>query len=188
MASSARIGYNEQVLHGQHVLKLSSTVRRGALTRVGLPLTSCKKSTAVMGKNFVGRVDKAAPGVHDDTTCVRILTESDNILCHDRLSNAIKSMSLSASCACNLRPETWRQWLPSWLSKRLMFAPSPGTCWPNLHTSSRGTLSAHSAVILTVSDIVSLLCLVPYDMTSKSLTEVFLRYSLASPVVARPCT
>ena len=139
-----------------------------------------------MGKNFVGRVDKAAPGVHDDTTCVRILTESDIILCHDRLSNATVSMSLSASCACNLRPETWRRWLPAWLSKRLMFAPSPGMWWPNLHTSSRGTLSAHSAVILTVSDIVFLLCLVPYDMTSKSLTKVFLRYSLASPVVARP--
>ena len=132
-----------------------------------------------MGKNFVGRVDKAAPGVHDDTTCVRILTESDIILCHDQLSNAIVSMSLSASCACNLRPETWRQWLPSWLSKRLMFAPSPGTCWPNLHTSSRGTLSAHSAVILTECDIVSLFCLVSYAMTNKSLTEVFLRYSLS---------
>jgi len=26
------------------------------------------------------RVDKAAPGVHDDTTCVRILTESGIIL------------------------------------------------------------------------------------------------------------
>ena len=47
-----------------------------------------------------------------------------------------------------------------------------------------GTLSAHSAVILTVSDIVFLLCLVPYDMTNKSLTKVFLRYSLASSVVA----
>ena len=56
----------------------------------------------------------------------------------------------------------------------------------NLHNSSRGTLSAHSAVILTVSDIVFLLCLVPYDMTNKSLTKVFLRYSLASSVVAHP--
>ena len=188
MASSARIGYNEQVLHRQHVLKLASTVTRGASTRVGLPLTSCKKSPSVMGKNFVGRVDKAAPGVHDDTTCVRILTESDIILCHDQLSIATVSMSLSASCACNLRPGTWRQWLSAWLSKRLTFAPSPGMWWPNLHTSSRGTLSAHGAGILTVSDIVSLLFPVPYDMTSKSLTEVFLRYSLASPVVARPCT
>ena len=52
--------------------------------------------------------------------------------------------------------------------------------------NSRGTLSAHSAVILTVSDIVFLLCLVPYDMTNKSLTKVFLRYSLASSVVAHP--
>ena len=58
--------------------------------------------------------------------------------------------------------------------------------WQNLHNSSRGTLSAHSAVILTVSDIVSLLCLVPYDMTNKSLTKVFLRYSLASSMVAHP--
>ena len=139
-----------------------------------------------MGKNFVGRVDKAAPGVHVDTACVRILTESDIILLHDRLSNAIVSKSLSESCACNLRPETWRRWLSAWLSKRLMFAPSPGMCWPNLHTSSSGTLSAHSAVILTVSDIVSLLCLVPYDMTNKSLTKVFFRYSLASSVVAHP--
>ena len=58
--------------------------------------------------------------------------------------------------------------------------------WQNLHNSSMGTLSAHSAVILTVSDIVFLLCLVPYDMTNKSLTKVFLRYSLASSVVAHP--
>ena len=48
----------------------------------------------------------------------------------------------------------------------------------------QGTLSAHSAVILTVSDIIFLLCLIPYDMTNKSLTKVFLRYSLASSVVA----
>ena len=141
-----------------------------------------------MRKNFVGRVDKAAPGVHVDTTCVRILTESDIILLHDRLSNAIVSKSLSESCACNLRPETWRRWLSAWLSKRLMCAPSPGMCWPNLHTSSSGTLSAHSAVILTASDIFSLLRVVACDMTNKSLTEVFLRYSLSSPVVARPCT
>ena len=58
--------------------------------------------------------------------------------------------------------------------------------WQNLHNSSMGTLSAHSAVILTVSDIVFLLCLVPYDMTNKSLTKVFFRYSLASSVVAQP--
>ena len=44
MVSSARIGYDEQVLHCQRVLKLASTVRRGASTRVGLPLISCKKS------------------------------------------------------------------------------------------------------------------------------------------------
>ena len=140
------------------------------------------------GENVVTCSTLADACAHGDVGCVRILTDSGIILCHDRLSNAIVSMSLSESCACNLRPETWRQWLPSWLSKRLTFAPSPGTCWPNLHTSSRGTLSAHGAVILTVSDIVSLLFPVPYDMTSKSLTEVFLRYSLASPVVARPCT
>ena len=71
-----------------------------------------------MRKNFVGRVDKAAPDVHIDITCVRILTESDIILLHDRLSNAIVSKSLSESCACNLRPETWRRWLSAWLSKR----------------------------------------------------------------------
>ena len=68
-----------------------------------------------------------------------------------------------------------------------MCAPSPGW-WENLHMPSRGTLSPHSAVILTVSDIFSLLCVVPYDMTNKSPSKVILRYSLSSPVVARPCT
>jgi len=64
----------------------------------------------------------------------------------------------------------------------------PWLWWENLHISSRGALSAHSAVILTVSDIFSLLCVVACEMMNKSLTEVFLRYSLSSPVVARPCT
>ena len=59
-------------------------------------------------------------------------------------------------------------------------------CMAKSNNSSRGTLVAHSAVILTVSDIVFLLCLVPSDMTNKSLTKVFLRYSLASSVVAHP--
>ena len=39
MASSARITYNDQVLHCHHVLKLTSAVGRGASTRDGLPST-----------------------------------------------------------------------------------------------------------------------------------------------------
>ena len=54
--------------------------------------------------------------------------------------------------------------------------------------SSRGTLSAHDAVFLTESDIVSLLFTALHAMTNMSLIKVFLRYSLASPVMARPCT
>ena len=50
------------------------------------------------------------------------------------------------------------------------------------------TLSAHNSVFLTQSDIFSLPCTTPHDITNKSLTKVFLRYSLSSPVVARPCT
>ena len=37
------------------------------------------------GKNVVTGVDKAAPGPHDDTARVRILTESGIILWHNRL-------------------------------------------------------------------------------------------------------
>ena len=55
-------------------------------------------------------------------------------------------------------------------------------------TLARDTLSAHNSVFLTQSDIFSLLYTTPHDMTNKSLTKVFLRYSLSSPVVARPCT
>ena len=57
----------------------------------------------------------------------------------------------------------------------------------NLHISSRGTLSAHDAVFLTESDIVSLLFTALNAMTNMSLSKVFLRYSLSSPVMARPC-
>ena len=60
--------------------------------------------------------------------------------------------------------------------------------WPNLHISSRGTFSAHNAVFLTGSDIISLLCMVTYDITNKSPSKVFLIYWLALPVVDRPCT
>ena len=41
---------------------------------------------------------------------------------------------------------------------------------------------------MTASDIFSLLRAVACDITNKSLTDVFLRYSLSLPVVARPCT
>ena len=58
----------------------------------------------------------------------------------------------------------------------------------SLLISSRGTLSAHNAVFLTESDIISLLFMAPHAMTNMSLTKVFLRKSLSSPVVARPCT
>ena len=107
---------------------------------------------------------------------------------HNRHLNTVGSKFLSESCASNLRPGTWCRWLSACLRKHLMCAREPWLWLENLHISSRGTLSAHSAVILTLSDIFSRLCPVPYDMTNKSLTEVFLRYSLASPVVAHPCT
>ena len=45
----------------------------------------------------------------------------------------------------------------------------------SLLISSRGTLSAHNAVFLTESDIISLLCMAPHVMTNMSLTKVFLR-------------
>jgi len=45
----------------------------------------------------------------------------------------------------------------------------------NLLISSRGTLSAHNAVFLTESDIISLLCMAPHAMTNMSLIKVFLR-------------
>ena len=49
----------------------------------------------------------------------------------------------------------------------------------NLHILQRHFEPPY-AVILTVSDIFSLLCVVPYDMTNKSPSKVILRYSLAS--------
>jgi hypothetical protein len=45
----------------------------------------------------------------------------------------------------------------------------------SLLISSRGTLSAHNAVFLTESAIISLLCMAPHAMTNMSLTKVFLR-------------
>ena len=125
---------------------------------------------------------------HGDGECARILTESGIMLWYNQLLNTILSRFLTESCACNLRPETWRRWLSACLRKHLMCAPSTGTRRPNLHISSRGTLSAHNAVFLTESDIISLLYMVAYCITNKSRSKVFLRYWLSSPLVARPCT
>ena len=125
---------------------------------------------------------------HGDGECARILTESGIMLWYNQLLNTILSRFLTESCACNLRSETWRRWLSACLRKHLMCAPSTGTWLPNLHISSRGTLSAHNAVFLTESDIISLLYMVAYCITNKSRSKVFLRYWLSSPLVARPCT
>ncbi len=137
---------------------------------------------------WLERVGHGPACAHGDTACFRILTESGIMLWRHRLLNTIASKFLNESCACNLRSGTWRRWLSACLRKHLMCAPSPVCGWKIYTSPSRGTLSAHSAVILTASDIFSLLCVVPCGMMNKSLTKVFLRYSLASPVVAHPCT
>ena len=49
------------------------------------------------GENVVTRVDKAAPGPHDDTACVRILTESGIILWHHRILCIATSSSFTDS-------------------------------------------------------------------------------------------
>ena len=59
----------ETLIHGQE-----------GRVNTGWPSPHFVQKVSVIKKNFVGRVDKAAPGVHDDTTCVRILTESGIIL------------------------------------------------------------------------------------------------------------
>ena len=55
--------------------------------------------------------DLAAASAHDDTTCVRIMTESGIMLRGHWLVSAISSKSLDECYARNLRPETWRWWL-----------------------------------------------------------------------------
>ena len=125
---------------------------------------------------------------HGDGECARILTESGIMLWYNQLLNTILSRFLTESCACNLRSETWRRWLSACLRKHLMLLRALALWLPNQHISSRGTSSAHNAVFLTESDIFSLLCMVTHDITGKYLSKVFLRYSLASPVMARPCT
>ena len=125
---------------------------------------------------------------HDDTACFRNLTESGIILWRHRLLHTISSKFFSKSCACNLRPETWRRWLSVCLRKHLMLLRALALWLPNQHISSRGTSSAHNAVFLTESDIISLLYMVAYCITNKSRSKVFLRYWLSSPLVARPCT
>ena len=59
----------------------------------------------------VARVDLAADWAHDDTACVRMLTESGIMLWRHRLVSVISSKSLTECYARNLRPETWRWWL-----------------------------------------------------------------------------
>ena len=55
----------ETLIHGQE----------GRVNTGWPPPHFVQKSPSVMGKSFVGRVDKAAPGPHDDIAYVRILTE-----------------------------------------------------------------------------------------------------------------
>ena len=112
---------------------------------------------------------------HDDTACVRILTESGIMLWRHLLLNIIGSKFLNESCACDLRPETWRRWLSVCLRKHLMLLRALALWLPNQHISSRGTSSAHNAVFLTESDIISLLSMVTHGITNKSPSKVFLR-------------
>jgi len=55
--------------------------------------------------------DLAGASSHDDTACVRILTESGTMLWRHRLMGIITSKSFNECYARNLRPETWRWWL-----------------------------------------------------------------------------
>ena len=132
---------------------------------------------------MVARVDLAADWVHDDTACVRMLTESGIMLWRHRLVGVISSKSLIECYARNLRPETWRWWLSGCPRKHLFFVPSTGKRWPNLLISSRGSLSDHDAVFLTGSDIFFWLSMVSNGMMNTSLNKIFLKYSLVSPVV-----
>ena len=157
---------------------LASTGKQSDPTLRLVMIPRCRKT------RWLERVGHGPACAHGDTACFRILTESGIMLWRHRLLNTIASKFLKESRACNLRSETWRRWLSACLRTHLMCAPSPGC----LNISSSGTLSAHSAVILTASDIFSLLCVVPYGMMNKSLSKVSLRYSLASPVVAHPWT
>ena len=124
------------------------------------------------GRNERVCFDLAAASAHDDTACVRILTKSGIMLWRHRLMGIITNKSFSECYARNLRPETWRWWLSECLRKHLFFVPSTGK---SLLISSRGTLSAHNAVFLAESAIISLLCMAPHAMTNMSLTKVFLR-------------
>ena len=69
---------------------------------------------------------QATACAHGDTVCFRILAESGIILWRHRLLHTISSKFFTKSCACNLRPETWRRWLSACLRKHLMCAPSTG--------------------------------------------------------------
>ena len=70
---------------------------------------------------MVARVDLAADWVHDDTACVRMMTESGIMLWRDQLVGVISSKSLGECHARNLRPETCRWWLSGCLRKHLFF-------------------------------------------------------------------
>ena len=50
-----------------------------------------------VGENVVTRVDKAAPGPHDDTACVRILIESGSILWHSQILYIVMGSSFTES-------------------------------------------------------------------------------------------
>ena len=82
------------------------------------------------GRNERVCFDLAAASAHDDTTCVRIMTESGIMLRGHWLVSAITSKSFSECYARNLRPETWRWWLSECLRKHLFFVPSTGKRWP----------------------------------------------------------
>ena len=66
--------------------------------------------------------DLAGASSHDDTACVRILTESGTMLWRHRLMGIITSKSFNECYARNLRPETWRWWLSGCPRKHLFFA------------------------------------------------------------------
>ena len=59
-----------------------------------------------VGENVVTRVDKAAPGPHDDTACVRIVTESGIILWYGRILYIAMSRSFIDSTSRNSHPRS----------------------------------------------------------------------------------
>jgi hypothetical protein len=80
---------------------------------------------------------------HDDTACVRMMTESGIMLWRDQLVGVISSKSLGECHARNLRPETCRWWLSGCLRKHLFFVrPQHGGIIISSHFQSAAAVEA----------------------------------------------